>query len=299
MLAALLPALTGLLAAAGVIALIVAFRPVDPDLGDTLQRLRRQPATVAAEPAPHAGSWRDRVGGWVISRSRSLPGRSIPYADLDLLGLTPARFAAQKLLAFLVGLILPPLLGTALGLLGFGVPLEVPAAFALLLGGLGWMLPHLAVRRDAKAARDRFARTITAYFDLVVLERLGGAGVASAITEPAALGRAPLFRRIRQTLERQRLERKTPWVALQQLADAIDLPQLRDLADAIELSGTKSTPIAETLRARARDIRNEFLNRDVERAAAVSQRQLATTGLLLGCFLAFMAAPSLLRLLNV
>lgn len=292
----LLAVLTGLFGAAAVIAAVAAFRPTTPDLADTLNRLHRstspRPHTPAGEGAP------DRFGRWMMSRSSSLPGLATPYADLDLIGMTPARFFAFKAVWATIGLALPAVLGTIFWVLDFAVPVTIPAVVSLVCGLLGWMFPNLAIRRDAVAARERFARAITAYIDLVVLERLGGAGVASAIADPAGVAAAPLFVRIRQSLERHRLERQAPWTALRQLGESIELPELKELADTLELTGTKSTPVAETLKARARDIRNSFLNKDVERAAAASQRQTAVTALLLVCFLAFLGTPLMLRLLT-
>ncbi len=291
----LLAVLTGLFGAAAVIAAVAAFRPVVPDLADTLSRLHR--STNPRSPTPADGDAPDRFGRWMMSRSSTLPGLATPYADLDLIGMTPARFFASKAVWATIGLALPALLGTIFWVLGFAIPFAIPAVLSLVCALLGWMFPNLAIRRDAVAARERFARAITAYIDLVVLERLGGAGVASAIADPAAVAAAPLFVRIRQSLDRHRLERQAPWTALRRLGESIELPELKELADTLELTGTKSTPVAETLKARARDIRNAFLNKDVERASAASQRQTAVTAVLLVCFLAFLGTPLLLRLL--
>jgi hypothetical protein len=286
--------LTGLLAGAAVIAAVAAFRPVSPDLGDTLYRLHHPSQTEQLQD----GRPGDRLGRWLMVRSGVFGGFAVPYADLDLLGMTPARFFTAKAIFGTAGLVLPVSIGLFFNAIGLGVPLVIPAGISLLLGLLGWVFPALAVRRDATVAREKFARSITAYIDLVVLERLGGAGVASAISDPAGIAKSPLFIRIRQSIDRHRLERKAPWIALRTLANDIDLPQLRQLADTMELSGTKSAPVAETLKARARDIRNAFLNQDVERAGAASSRQTATTALLLIWLLAFLGFPVLFRLLQ-
>ncbi len=290
----ILPLLTGLLAGAAVIIAVTAFRPVAPDLGDTLYRLHHPSRPEQLE----AGQSGDRLGRWLMVRSGVFGGLAIPYADLDLLGMTPARFFTAKAIFAAGGLALPVTFGIFVNAIGLGVPLAIPAGISVVLGLVGWVFPALAVRRDAAIAREKFARSITAYIDLVVLERLGGAGVASAISDPASIAKSPLFIRIRQSIDRHRLERKAPWVALRTLANDIDLPPLRQLADTMELSGTKSAPVAETLKARARDIRNAFLNQDVERAGAASSRQTATTALLLIWLLAFLGFPVLFRLLQ-
>lgn len=291
----ILSLLTGILAGAAVLTAIAAVRPVTPDLADTLYRLHHPSSTSADLEEGQPG---DRLGRWLMLRSGALGGFGIPYTDLDLLGMTPARFFTAKAVFAAGGLVLPVSIGIFFNVLGLGVPLLIPAGISVLLGLAGWVFPTLAVRRDAAAARERFARSITSYIDLVVLERLGGAGVASSIADPAGIAKAPLFVRIRQSIDRHRLERKAPWVALRSLADDIDLPALRQLADTMELSGTKSAPVAETLKARARDIRNAFLNQDVERAGAASNRQIVTTALLLVWLMAFLGFPVLYRLLQ-
>lgn len=300
-----------------VLLLVGAFRRPTPDLREVLRRRRQELAVVAAPrelgrrptataraaqaaqaAQPEEGeAWSDRVGRAVLLRTRRLPG-TIPHADLDILGITPGRFAVQKVTAFLLGLLVPPLFGLVADAVGVAIPLVVPALLGVGLGAAGWMFPHVAARRDAKIARERFGRTITAYYDLVVLDRLGGAGMESALTEPAALCHDPLFRRIQQALERQRLERRPSPEALQRLADNLGIPQLRDLANTIELASERGAPVAEILQARAKDIRNSALNADVERAAATSQRQIAVTALLLVCFMAFLLVPVVLRILG-
>jgi len=283
--------------------LYLVLAPTTPDLADTIERLRRSSrtprvprdsTTLAGTKAPRV----DRFGAWVQRQSISLPGLTVPYADLDLIGMTPARFHASKGVWALFGLAAPAILAAWSWILGISLGWETPVLLALVLAVVGWCVPHLLVRQRAAITRQRFARTITAYIDLVVLERLAGATLATAIIEPAGIADAPLFRRIRQALGRSQLERKPPWIALRELADDIDLPDLRELADTMELSGSKGAPMAEQLKARASDIRNAWLHADVEAAGAASQRQVAATGLLLFCFLVFVGAPALLRLLS-
>lgn len=290
--------LTGSAAAAAVLVVVAAFVPTTPDLADAIARLHaRQGRRERVEHTDRARRL-DRFGGWVAARSGSLPGLGVPYADLDLLGMTSARFHGLKGSLALLGLAAPSMIAAWSALLGRPIGFVTPVAVSLAAGVGLWFLPHALIRRDAQATRQRFARTITAYIDLVVLERLSGATLAASIIEPATIADAPLFRRIRQTLDRNQLERKPPWTALRELAEDIELTELRELADTMELSGTRSAPMAEQLKARAGDIRNSWLNRDIEAAGAASQRQVAATGLLLLFFLVFVGAPALLLLLQ-
>lgn len=290
--------LCGAAAGGALVALWLCLTPTTPDLAETLTRLHSRPdslvrAGVAEVAAP---TWSERLGGWVQRRTATLPGLRTPYRDLDLLGMSTARFHAHKAFWAVVGLAAPTLLMGWSALLGLTPGWGTPVVLGLALAVAGWCLPHLTVRRAATATRQRFSRTITAYIDLVVLERLSGATLATSIIEPATVAEAPLFVRIRQTVNRHQLERKPPWSALRELADSLELPDLRELADTMELSGLKGAPMADQLKARAGDIRNAWLHHDVEAAGAASQRQVAATGLLLLCFLVFVGAPALLRL---
>src|SRR5690606_7410991 len=163
------------------------------------------PAQAAAPTTGHRGI--DRLGAWVQARTGALPRLGVTEADLDLLGLSHARFHAHKLFGAIGGLATPVLVVAWASLFGLSVGWTTPVLLAVVLAVGGWFLPHLLVRRRAAATRQRFARTITAYIDLVVLERLSGAGVAAAIIEPAQICDAPLFVRIRQAVTRHPLER--------------------------------------------------------------------------------------------
>ncbi len=290
--------LAGAAAGAALMLVLVALLPTTPDLADTLGRLHARRSRRERVESTDRARRLDRFGGWVAARTGGLPGWGVPYADLDLLGMTSARFHGLKATLALLGLAGPATVGAWSALLGTPIGVTVPVALSLALAVALWFLPHALIRRDAQATRQRFARTITAYIDLVVLERLSGATLAASIIEPASIAEAPLFRRIRQTLDRNQLERKPPWTALRELADDIELAELRELADTMELSGTRSAPMADQLRARAGDIRNSWLNRDIEAAGAASQRQVAATGLLLLFFLVFVGSPALLLLLQ-
>lgn len=290
---ALLAMLSGALVGVALILVALAFLPTTPHLGDTLTRLHRRPTANA----PSAATRADRIGAWLQSR---LPGREAPYADLDLLQITPARFTLTKVGYAAAGLLAPPvllLIGTAAGVASTGW--VVPTGLSLFLAATLWFLPNATVRRRARDARERDTRAVVPYVDLVALMRLSGAGMASSIFLPSTVAEAPLFVRIRESLLRQQLERRQPWEALRSLGDAIDLDPLREIADTIEMSGTKSTPIADSLKAKAADIRNQFLTQEVEQAGATLQRHLALVGCLLACILAFIAVPPVLQILSV
>ena len=139
---------------------------------------------------------------------------------------------------------------------------------------------------------------MTTYYDLVTLMRLSGATVNDSITFPAHAANAPLLVRIRGTLNRQQLQHKRPWDGLLELADDIDLPELRDLGDMMAISGDRGAPAAGTLRAKARDIRGDRLTKDMEIAQRDLQRQVMVQVMLLATFFAFLAIPAAIRIIT-
>lgn len=276
-----------------------AFMPTLPNLADLIADAERgsSGAALAAQrqtAGPEPQSPLERLGA--LRLVRAIPGPKIPYDDLDLLGMTPNRFVGQQLGVALVALMFPIVVGVLFSLIGLPFSVGIPPLFSLVLAVPAWFLPHWTVRQAAASARERFGRAVTSYIDLVVLERLSGAGVASSVVDAALVAKAPLFGRIQETLLRRRLERQPPHVALRELADTINLPELRELADTLTIA-SQDSPVAGVLQAKARTIRNIYLARDVERAGQASQRQTAATAMLLMCFLAFLGTPVLLRLL--
>lgn len=276
-----------------------ALMPTLPNLADLIADVERNssgPALDARQQdaGPRRQSLLEGVGS--LRLAQAIPGPTVPYDDLDLLGITPNRFVGMQVGVAFVALMLPIVLGLFISLLGLPVSLGVPLLFGLVLAVPAWFLPHWTVRQAATAARERFGRAVTSYIDLVVLERLSGAGVASSVVDAAQVAEAPLFGRIQETLLRRQLERQPPHVALRDLADTISLPELRELADTLTIA-SQDSPVAPVLKAKARSIRNIYLARDVERAGRASQRQTAATAILLMCFLAFIGAPVILRLL--
>ena len=294
-------ALLGVGVGLGLTLIAATLIPAAPHLGETLERLRdsghRQSAPAAVVPA--GSSWLERFGGWLSSRVPSPPGLSPAYADLQIMGMTRARFGAVQALYAALGFLTPTIILTAyIVFLGIGIPPAAPPLLGIVCAAVAWVLPLMMLRRNAVTARQRFARSVTTYIDLVVLARIGDAGVASAIRKPADYANAPLFLRIRESLNRWTLQRVPPWEALGKLADELQLPELAELADTMEQSGTQASAVADTLTARATDIRSRFLNQDIAAARVGVQRLGVAVGLLFVCFLSYLLVPYMSVLLG-
>ncbi|GAA5016527.1 type II secretion system F family protein [Kitasatospora paranensis] len=282
-------------AAAGGLALLLAeLRPAPPDLGQALGRLHRtpdpRPADTGARPA-----WYDRIG----ADSLRLPGVRIPHRQLALIGRSPARFMAHKLMFALIGLVLPGYLTAMAVLAGVGLPVAVPLVAGPLLAAVLWLVPDGIVAGEAKEARTEYLHGIAGYLELVALERAADCGPAEALRRAAAVGRGTVFRRIRDALERAATDRLPPWDGLDVLAEDLGLTPLQDLADIMRISGTDGAAVYDTLRARARSLRGELLAEELAQANTDSERMVAPGAALTLLMTVLIVFPALYQMLDV
>ena len=133
------------------------------------------------------------------------------------------------------------------------------------------MVPDLDLRRRAAAARDELRHAVCVYLELVALERAGDAGTVEALERAATVGDSPAFVRIRDALTRAELAGQPPWTGLAELADAVGVPELGDLADIMRLSGEDGAAVYATLRARAASLRTQLLAANAAAANAASR----------------------------
>ncbi|WP_405020236.1 hypothetical protein OHV05_28565 [Kitasatospora sp. NBC_00070] len=286
--------LAGALLLGGVAAIASELRPAPPDLGQALDRLHRTPADYAERTDPDV-SWVDRIG----HRSLRLAGARIPHRQLSMIGRSPARFVAHKLLFALIGLMTPGYLVLVSVLVDWQLPWMVPVLVGPALALLGWLLPDGIVAGEAKEARTEYLHGIAAYLELVALERAADCGPAEALRRAAVVGRSTVFRRIRDALERAATDRLPPWDGLDALATELGLTPLQDVADIMRLSGSDGAAVYDTLRARSKSLRDELLAEDLARANADSERMVAPGAALTLLMTVLIAFPALYQMLNV
>ncbi len=286
--------LAGLGVGAGLVLLLIAGRATSPDLGAAMANLTPAPARAAAAPSDLTS----RFGAWLRTAAPGLARGRVRAADLDLLGIDPARHTGDKVLGALGGLAAPTLITAAFGLLGINLPAVLP-----LLAGAGFAAALLlgadrAVARRAGAARVEVRRALSAYADLISLERSAGAGAAEAME--SAAGAAPnwVFRRIHTALVQARLSGQSPWDALTGLAAAIDAPELADLAGVMRLAGEESTSVGATLRARAGALRNALAEDAHAQANSAMQQMMLPLAALALIYLVLLALPGVLNVMS-
>jgi hypothetical protein len=261
--------ISGVLVAAGLSCLVVAFARSTPQLEAALDR-------ISAEGADRPSS--SDVGP-VITRSERLGAflyRVVPVPlsngqrrALRLQDKSIAEFYADKAVMAIIGAVLPGLAGGTVGYLT-GHLSPIPAIAVVAGGVIGFFVPDLLLRRTATNLRTGAAEALLVYIDLVTLERLTNASATQALHNAAVLSDAPLFVQIRTALERARLEQQSPYAELRRLSDQLKLPELADIADVMQLDETGAA-LSGTLRARVRELRDAHLTQEQIKASAAAE----------------------------
>ncbi|MEU1562611.1 type II secretion system F family protein [Streptomyces mirabilis] len=287
--------LTGGTVGAGLALLVRELLRPQPALGPALAR--SAPATLTM-PEPELE--REEVWGRrLLARLERLPGVRIPTINLALLGQGPGQFMLKKVALAALGLLCPVIATIPWIIAGVSLPFYVPAGVGLLIAGLLFITPDLAVRDQAKRAREEFAHALSAYLDLVALKRAADAGPAEALEKAAEVGAGWPFLYLQGALRRARLEKIPPYQALTELAAEYDLPVLDDVADIMRGSATDGAAVYKALRARTAALGSELLADQAAEANAASEKMTAPGALLAVLVMLLMAFPAVIRMLTV
>ncbi len=278
----------------GLVLLLVARLATSPALGAAMANL----TTPAGPPQAASQDLTTRVGRWARATIPGLAhGRTRP-ADLDLLGIDPARHAGDKLLGSLAGLFAPTLITAVFGLVGIHLPVAIPLIVGICFAGVLLLSADQGVATRARAARQDVRRALSAYADLISLERSAGAGASESMESAAAAAPNWVFHRLHATLVQARLAGQAPWDALSSLATRIEVPELTDLAGVMRLAGEESTSVSATLKARAAALRNALAeDAHAQANSAMQQMMLPLAGMAL-IYLVLLALPGVLTVVG-
>ncbi len=285
--------LAGASVGAGVALLVRELARPAPALGPALRRMNH-PESVA-EPVRGADR-SERWGIWLVEHLQGVPGVRLPVKDLALVGQSPGRFLLAKAVLAGCGLLVPPLATFPLVLLGW--PLFIPAVVGIVCAAALWVTPDLAVRDQARRAREEFAHAVAAYLDLVALKRAANVGAEQAMEHAAQVARGWAFARIREALTRARMEKVPYWEGLQRLTAELDLPVLDNVAAIMRQSSDEGAGVYATLRARARNLRSELLASQAAEANADSEKMTAPGAFLAVLVMLLIAFPAVIRILT-
>ncbi|WP_034087442.1 type II secretion system F family protein [Streptacidiphilus albus] len=275
----------------GLALLFSQLRAAPPDLGNVLERMQSKPGV---EQLSGADPLLDRLGVPLLT----LPGLRIPHQQLALTGRTPSRFMATKALCALIGLAVPPYLELLAVLFGVHITVLLSLGAGLVLGAVMWFLPDWSLKGQAAEARTEYLHAISAYLELVAMERAADHGPAESLRRAATVGRSPAFLQFAVAMESAALDRQPPWVGLARLGQRLGLTALTDLADIMQVSGADGASIYTALRARAHNLRSELLADDQARAAVESERMVIPGTVLVTLMTVLIAYPAVAQMFS-
>lgn len=282
----------------GLTLILAGVRPTRTRLSDALEALGA--GVTSAGTLPVSGAHRSagqRFGDGVGAQAARW-GMQTPTKDLALLGVSVSTYWAQRALSALLGLAVPLLVSAVWFLVaGRALPLVVPAWLGLMSAAALWFLAAHNISSRAARARREMSVAAVAYLRLVAIRRLASTGVSTAMESAAQVSQAWMFRRVHEALMLARISGISPWEALHQLGDRLDLHELHEIADITSQAG-QGAAIASNLTARAASLRDRQLN---DLVAAAGTRTTMMTGplvLMAVTFIAALLVPAAAAILN-
>lgn len=273
----------------GVWLLITGLRPAPPPrLDAALERLAGHGPQLHSHPPGRITQLADRLSAYV----------RIPVRDLDLLGMSAARYTTEKVLMALGGLLIPALLAALAAAEGATPSWTLPAGAGLILAVGGWFIPDLATWQTAANRRQDFRYALSAYFDVVRLGFSAGLGPSEALERAPHYSTGWAFQRIADAVDAARYTRIPPWQALAKLGDRVGVNELGDLADLAELAGAEGTRVVDAISAYTQQMRGRRLAELRYEAGSRTTTMTAPIALLGLVFVALVGFPQVYLLLN-
>jgi hypothetical protein len=286
----------GMLVAAGLVLAVMSLRPAPPRLSAVLAQLSAAPAPAGEAPtspgARLAGRWAWRptpVAQFIESHL------GVADADLEILNMTRAQLAGQKLTRAGVGLLMPTVLTVLISLGGTPPPIIFPAGFALILAAVLWMRASTEVTRKAACGRAEFRAALRAFLQLVAQERAARGSPTEALEEASRGWQSWAYQLIHAEVLRAELAGQQPWAALRQMGTRLGVEELRGLAE-IVATAADGAAVFDTLLADSRNLHHAELAAHQASENAASERLIQPLGLLAFGFVLLIIIPPMLRL---
>ena len=127
---------------------------------------------------------------------------------------------------------------------------------------------------------------------------MSGDGPNTAVAAAAGVGDSWVFDRLRTELAGRTRLQKEAWEVLDEVAADLDVPELAEVADLVREAGD-SVAVYPQLRARAAAIRVALLSAEKAQANEATQRMRLPMSLAGIAALGLIAAPPVLRLLQI
>lgn len=228
-------------------------------------------APALAEARLEGSLW-ERLGQPALRRLAQLAARVTPQGAMETLrasliragspaGLSIAEFSGLRVLSGLVFLGLAALAARFLG----HTPLVKLAAFGFSLL-IGLTLPDALLAQRIAERQRRILSRLPDVLDLLVVSLEAGLGFDGALLRVTEKSRGPLCEELERALNEMRLG-KSRGQALRDMAERVDLPEMKSLAAALYQSDQLGASLVQVLRAQSEALRVTRTQRIREAAA--------------------------------
>lgn len=294
------PLMLGAGLGAGVWICVRALRPRPEPIAAILARLEQPGRSAATGEASADRSGATGHAGRIARKVVAAVGLAEPPSRmLELADTTPERHAFEKIVASVVGLVVPAMCGFALTTAGVRLPVWLVPLLVMTAAVAGWLVPDLALRDKAEQRRRAFRHALSAYLDLVNILLAGGAGIETALYAAADAGDGWGFEKLRHALDRARLTGQSPWDTFARLGESMGISELSELAASVSLAGSHGARIRSSLAAKADALRGRQVAEAESAAEAATERMTIPVTVMLAGFLVFISYPALLEVTSV
>ncbi len=295
----IVPMLLGAVLGFGLWCLLRSLVVPTPMLGPALASLSVPRHDRSSSAASTFDGHAQRFGAWILAVTGT--DMSGLQCDLAVVDRSEAEQLVQRIKTAVVYAALPTLLHLSPLLLTGSTVFPTGVILVAVLGGLagGWYGTDAQIRSRAKVRRTEFESTLTTYLGLVSILLAAGAGTQQALQDAVEQGDGWAFGVLRRTLADARIRGISPWEAMGEQGERLNLDALRDLSSTMELAGNSGAHIRESLLTKARALRNHHLA-DIEREASSRTTAMAgPTGLLMAGFVVLLLYPALAAVLAI
>lgn len=247
----------------------------------------------------------DRLARYGVTSARtreSLHGRlhrmvrersRLEEVDIALCGSSADAIAARRILFALAAGTVPLAVWLMTSVAGSGVEGTWTLLLSFVLVPVGYVIPAIQVRNEARVERRRFRTSLSAYLDLVSIMLAGGAGIETALHSAARVGDGPTFDAISDALDLARTSRMSPWDTLAETGRRIGVNELPELAATVRLGGEHGARMTASLVAKASSLRSRELAEVEARANEATEKMGLPMVLLFLGFLVLLGYPAM------
>ncbi|WP_163161951.1 type II secretion system F family protein [Arthrobacter sp. Alg241-R88] len=195
------------------------------------------------------------------------PANYVAWLDKQLAAVgRPKEWPLERLL------VVKPLLALGAGILGLlhFLSSPSPARFAILLAAIafGYFAPDLLVRSNAEKRRAKIRQELPNTLDQMLISVQAGLGFEAAMARTAQNGSGPLADEMTRTLQDMQVGRSRKEAYLD-MADRVDVPDLRSFIRAIVQADAYGIAIAKVLKVQANEMRLKRRQRAEEHAMKI------------------------------